>query len=68
MILRRRTVEHLTGDGIPTAVRDLVDGLIVLGGLPCSVVATRRCAPVVMAVGRDRGAALSRLAERLGVP
>lgn len=68
MILRRRTVELLTGERIPAVVRGLVDDVVVLGGLPCSVIATRADAPVTMAVGRDRRRALGRLAARLTPP
>lgn len=68
MILRRRSVELLTGEHVPTTVRGLVDSVIVLGGLPCSVIATRAHAPIAMAVGWDRRRSLGRLAQRLAGP
>jgi hypothetical protein len=65
MILRRRTVELLARDQLPMDIRDAVDHVLVLGGLPCSTIATRTTRPVVMTVGRDRASALRRLAARL---
>jgi hypothetical protein len=65
MILRRRTVELLARDQLPVGIQDTVDHVLVLGGLPCSTIATRATQPVVMTVGLDRASALRRLATRL---
>lgn len=66
MILRKRTVELLAGADLPPDLRSLADRVLVLGGLPCSTIATRGAQPPVMTVGFDRAAALRRLADRLG--
>jgi hypothetical protein len=68
MILRRRTVELLARDQLPAGMRDAVDHVLVLGGLPCSTIATRRSQPPVMTVGLDRASALRHLALRLARP
>jgi hypothetical protein len=65
MILRRRTVELLNHDQLPADLRDTVDRVLVLGGLPCSTIATCTSQPVVMTVGLDRASALRRLTARL---
>jgi hypothetical protein len=65
MILRRRTVELLARNQLPMSMRDTVDHVLVLGGLPCTTIATRTSQPVVMTVGLDRASALRRLAARL---
>jgi hypothetical protein len=41
-------------------------GGFVLGGLPCSTIATRGAQPMVMTVDLDRAAALRGLVDRLG--
>lgn len=66
MILRKRTVELLAGTDLPADLRDVVDRVFVLGGLPCSTIATRGSQPMVMTVGLDRASALRRLATRIG--
>lgn len=65
MILRRRTVELLAGADLPADLQRLVDRVLVLGGLPCSMIATRASQAPVMTVGLDRAAALRRLTDRL---
>lgn len=66
MILRKRTVELLAGTDLPADLRDVVDRVFVLGGLPCSTIATRGAQPMAMTVGLDRASALRRLVDRLG--
>jgi len=65
VILRKRTVELLSGADLPADLQRAVDRVLVLGGLPCSMIATRGSQPVALAVGIDRAAALRRLADRL---
>ena len=65
MILRKRTVELLSGADLPADLQRAVDRVLVLGGLPCSMIATRGSQAVALAVGIDRAAALRRLACRL---
>jgi len=66
VILRKRTVELLSGADLPADVQRAVDRVLVLGGLPCSMIATRGSHAVALAVGIDRAAALRRLSNRLG--
>ena len=68
MILRRRTVEVLAGEDLPAGLPAAVERVLVLGGLPCSTIATGSAQPPVMAVGSDRAASLRRLRARLLAP
>ena len=68
MILRRRTVETLAGDDLPPGLPAAVERVLVLGGLPCSKIATGSTHPPVLAVGADRAASLRRLRARLCEP
>ena len=65
MILGKRTVELLDLDDLPTALREVADRVLVLGGPPCSAITLSASQPMLMAVGLNRATVLRRLCRRV---
>ena len=65
MILCKRSIQTLTDDELPVALRHAVDQVILIGDFSWSAVASRGASQVAMAVGRSRAAALRRLEEKI---
>lgn len=66
MILRKRSVELLTGPQLGAGLRDVAHHVVVIGDLPWTAVALRHHHSPVMSIGASRGSVLRRLRDRIG--